>query len=136
MWRYCEKECSDMKTSGFREIDFTKIECKNCGMNGVANVGTMYFCETGKIPRIKYTTKPFSIMPEVDYIDCPKCNGTGYTDETGTELELEFKNSTCEELPYILKPLSEKELRNYLGEAEVEKVLNARLKLKLTTELE
>ena len=79
-----------MKTSGFREIDFTKIECKNCGEHSSINL----YVPTGKI-LLQFnlvSSQPymgFSNTIEHKLVDCPKCNGTGYTDETGIELELE-----------------------------------------------
>lgn len=78
-----------MKTSGFREIDFTKIECKNCGMNGISNRGLLICCEVGKVAHIKFPMKSYSIMPEIEFHDCYICKGTGYINETGEELELE-----------------------------------------------
>lgn len=67
-----------MKTnSGFREIDFSKVKCKNCGYF------TEYFgyLDVGKV-----------IIPPnyKKIVSCPKCNGTGYLNENNRpELELE-----------------------------------------------
>ena len=84
-----------MKTSGFREIDFSKTECKNCGK----------WDENSRthIPKGKILVKEFMADRGFEYYaypshfyvkkDCPKCNGTGYIDENcETELELECEN--------------------------------------------
>lgn len=81
MW-YSKSGELTLKTSGFREIDFTKIECKNCGYF----VNYYGYLNKGKV------MKSFPDPNISDYqkaVDCPVCKGTGYIDETGEQLELE-----------------------------------------------
>ena len=78
-----------MKTSGFREIDFSKIECKNCGryQTGLIPSGPMQI--TGMVFKFIYE-KGCVNNPRFEHVDCPVCKGTGHLNENGeTELELE-----------------------------------------------
>lgn len=79
-----------MKTSGFREIDFSKTECKHCGDND--RLAKQVFPPPFKgytvevIPSVTATRQ----YPEIKFIQCPVCNGTGVIDESvTTELQLE-----------------------------------------------
>ena len=88
-----------MKTSGFREIDFSKTECKNCGIYckpfscyveyyppvPTGNIITYYNAEIREFPLF-----PPRYEVRVRIEDCPVCKGTGFIDESvTTELELE-----------------------------------------------
>jgi len=76
-----------VKTSGFREIDFSKTECKNCGIH---EQGFSHF-HTGKISQIIYDkqTHPMDDGIRIKFIDCPVCKGAGFIDESvTTELDL------------------------------------------------
>lgn len=69
-----------MKTSGFREIYFSKIDCKNCGK---------YVEGYGK--RLRF-----------DIQNCPICKGTGFIgDSNVTELELDVFSNIRKELDKI-----------------------------------
>ena len=69
-----------MKTSGFREIDFSETECKNCGFYaGKRTIMGDIFPSIGKVFR----------SLDIKEIDCPVCKGVGFIDESvTTELEL------------------------------------------------
>jgi hypothetical protein len=70
-----------MKTSGFREIDFSKTECKNCGENSAFKTSTVF------VPKGMFLELE---MLGLRLVDCPVCKGTGYLNENSeTELELE-----------------------------------------------
>lgn len=82
-----------MKTSGFREIDFTKIECKNCGKYQYSANFYVPPVPAGMVFE-QYVEVIGTLFLEQSYrsrlVDCPVCKGTGYINENSeTELELE-----------------------------------------------
>lgn len=77
-----------MKTNGFREIDFSKTECKNCGYNQFNTGCYIGYIEKGKVVKFGYSNK--SPFYTVEFEDCYLCKGTGFINESvTTELELE-----------------------------------------------
>ena len=82
-----------MKTNGFREIDFSKTECKNCGTNsGFSRSGVNVFAEVGKIVVFDRVADRWFFDP------CPACKGTGFIDESVTESLLELDINPCKEV--------------------------------------
>ena len=61
-----------MKTSGFREIDFSKVLCTHCGFNaGYCSSGCNVIPPMGKV-----------VNDQKAFVDCPQCKGNVYIDET------------------------------------------------------
>lgn len=81
-----------MKTSGFREIDFSKTECKNCGID----YDMFLQCRVPKGYVLKrelnqeFGSLNTSIRHYEKLVSCSVCKGTGFINESvTTELELE-----------------------------------------------
>lgn len=79
-----------MKTNGFREIDFGKTECKNCGKYCRESSMLLSPIHAGKVAIITFNSMDILFTTNITFIDCHVCKGTGFIDESIiTELELE-----------------------------------------------
>jgi len=69
-----------MKINGFREIDFSKIECKYCGINQIGILPYVAVPGVGMVYEIIYE-KGWSSTPRFRQVECIKCKGVGFIDD-------------------------------------------------------